>query len=125
MTTNFKENFYKEEKPKENTRHIIDSYLVGFKGGNRLQRGRDWSLKGGGSSTSTFLASTINYSLTPTTTNTYALGTSTYKWSDIQAVKLNGQTPLAGTKVYYVADSSGGSPTRKLTFIGGILTAET
>ena len=33
--------------------------------------------------------------------------------------------PLAGTKVYYVADSSGGAVTRKLTFVGGILTAET
>lgn len=34
-------------------------------------------------------------------------------------------TPLAGTKVYYVADSSGGPVTRKLTFTDGILTAET
>jgi len=32
---------------------------------------------------------------------------------------------LAGTKVYYVADSSGGAVTRKLTFVDGILTAET
>lgn len=38
---------------------------------------------------------------------------------------MDGQTPLAGTKVYYVADSSGGAVTRKLTFIDGILTAET
>lgn len=34
-------------------------------------------------------------------------------------------TPLAGTKVYYVANSSGGSPTRKLTFTNGVLTSET
>jgi hypothetical protein len=34
-------------------------------------------------------------------------------------------TPLAGTKVYYVSDSSGGAVTRKLTFTNGILTAET
>ncbi len=34
-------------------------------------------------------------------------------------------TQLAGTKVYYVADSSGGAVTRKLTFTDGILTAET
>lgn len=34
-------------------------------------------------------------------------------------------TPLSGTKVYYVADSSGGAVTRKLTFTNGILTAET
>ncbi len=33
--------------------------------------------------------------------------------------------PLAGTKVYYVSDSSGGAVTRKLTFTDGILTAET
>ena len=31
---------------------------------------------------------------------------------------------LAGTKVYYVADSSGGAVTRKLTFSDGILTSE-
>lgn len=34
-------------------------------------------------------------------------------------------TPLAGTKVYYVSDTSGGAVTRKLTFTNGILTAET
>lgn len=34
-------------------------------------------------------------------------------------------TPLSGTKVYYVADSSGGAVTRKLTFIDGVLTSET
>jgi len=33
-------------------------------------------------------------------------------------------TPLSGTKIYYVADSSGGSTTRKLTFVNGVLTAE-
>lgn len=38
---------------------------------------------------------------------------------------IDGQTPLAGTKVYYVSDSSGGAVTRKLTFIDGILTSET
>lgn len=38
---------------------------------------------------------------------------------------IDGQTPLSGTKVYYVADSSGGAVTRKLTFINGILTSET
>lgn len=34
-------------------------------------------------------------------------------------------TPLAGTKVYYVSDSSGGATNRKLTFTDGILTSET
>ena len=38
---------------------------------------------------------------------------------------IDGQTPLAGTKVYYVSDTSGGAVTRKLTFTNGILTAET
>jgi hypothetical protein len=38
---------------------------------------------------------------------------------------IDGQTPLAGTKVYYVSDTSGGAVTRKLTFTSGILTAET
>lgn len=33
--------------------------------------------------------------------------------------------PLAGTKVYYVSDTSGGAVNRKLTFVNGILTAET
>jgi len=33
--------------------------------------------------------------------------------------------PLAGTKVYYVSDTSGGAVTRKLTFTDGVLTAET
>lgn len=34
-------------------------------------------------------------------------------------------TPLVGTKIYYVSDSSGGTVNRKLTFTNGILTAET
>jgi len=38
---------------------------------------------------------------------------------------IDGQTPLAGTKVYYVSDTSGGTVNRKLTFIDGILTSET
>lgn len=36
-----------------------------------------------------------------------------------------GITPLTGAKVYYVADSSGGAVTRKLTFTNGILTSQT
>lgn len=38
---------------------------------------------------------------------------------------IDGQTPLAGTKIYYVSDTSGGTVNRKLTFTAGILTAET
>lgn len=33
--------------------------------------------------------------------------------------------PLAGAKVYYVSDTSGGAVTRKLTFTDGVLTSET
>lgn len=32
--------------------------------------------------------------------------------------------PLAGTKQYYVADSSGGTVNRRLTFLNGVLTSE-
>jgi hypothetical protein len=32
---------------------------------------------------------------------------------------------LAGTKIYYVANSGGGAVTRKLTFLNGILISET
>jgi hypothetical protein len=32
---------------------------------------------------------------------------------------------LAGTKIYYVSDSSGGAVTRKLTFVNGLLVSET
>ena len=61
----------------------------------------------------------------PNLHNTYALGSDvSFRWSDIKVVKINGSIPLAGTKVYYVADSSGGAVTRKLTFIDGILNAE-
>ena len=38
---------------------------------------------------------------------------------------VDGPTPLAGTKVYYVSDTSGGTVDRKLTFTDGILTSET
>lgn len=38
---------------------------------------------------------------------------------------IDGPTPLAGTKIYFVSDTSGGAVTRKLTFTDGILTSET
>ena len=38
---------------------------------------------------------------------------------------VDGTAALAGTKVYYVSDTSGGSPTRKLTFKDGLLVSET
>jgi hypothetical protein len=34
-------------------------------------------------------------------------------------------TPLAGTQVFYVAASSGGAVTTKLTFVDGVLTSKT
>jgi len=37
---------------------------------------------------------------------------------------LSGISPLSGTKVYYVADISGGTVNRKLTFSDGILISE-
>jgi hypothetical protein len=40
-------------------------------------------------------------------------------------ITLTAIVPLAGTKVYYVANSSGGTVNRKLTFKSGILTSET
>lgn len=39
--------------------------------------------------------------------------------------ELTGPPPLAGLKVYWVADSSGGAVTRKLTFRDGVLVSET
>ena len=45
--------------------------------------------------------------------------------TDSNGKVIEGTVPLAGTKVYYVSDSSGGAVTRKLTFTNGILTAET
>lgn len=33
-------------------------------------------------------------------------------------------TPISGTKQYYVADTSGGAVTRRLTFTDGVLTSE-
>lgn len=44
---------------------------------------------------------------------------------DSTGLTINGIAALAGTKVYYVADTSGGAVTRKLTFTDGILTSET
>jgi hypothetical protein len=38
---------------------------------------------------------------------------------------IDGQTPLSGTKIYYVSDTSGGTVNRKLTFVDGILTSQT
>jgi hypothetical protein len=38
---------------------------------------------------------------------------------------VDGTSALAGTKVYYVSDTSGGSLTRKLTFKDGLLISET
>lgn len=38
---------------------------------------------------------------------------------------IDGVTPLAGTKTYYVSDTLNGAATRKLTFTNGILTSET
>lgn len=58
----------------------------------------------------------------------YSNGT-TYRfyWYDgtAKAWRFVPSSGLSGTKVYYVADTSGGAVTRKLTFVDGILTSET
>lgn len=46
-------------------------------------------------------------------------------WDGTAGQLLKNSAPLAGTKVYYVSDTSGGAVTRKLTFTNGLLTAET
>jgi hypothetical protein len=55
------------------------------------------------------------------------VGTWKYAFGGSSAPGATGPAPsgLSGTKIYYVADTSGGSPTRKLTFINGILVSET
>lgn len=101
----------------------VDKFMTNFKGGNKLQRGGGWDLKGGGSNTASFLSSgSVVTDQTPALNNVYALGNASFKWSNIAVVLINGATPKAGTNTYYVAGSSGGSPTTALTFIGGILT---
>ena len=55
---------------------------------------------------------------TGTVTGGYIIPTTAYKAVD-------GTVGLAGTKVYYVSDSSGGAVTRKLTFKDGLLVSET
>lgn len=110
-------------QPDANTQ--IQQFLNNFKGGNNIARGGGWRLAGGGTNTSSFLSQSIGYSIIPTANNAYALGSSSFKWSNLSTVLINGVTPLAGTKIYYVADSSGGAVTRKLTFSAGILISET
>lgn len=44
---------------------------------------------------------------------------------DVDALAAPVNSGLAGTKTYYVSDTNGGAVNRKLTFVDGILTAET
>lgn len=57
--------------------------------------------------------------------STAALTSGKYPKATTGGLLTDGPTPLAGTKVYYVSDTSGGAVTRKLTFTDGILTSET
>ncbi len=57
--------------------------------------------------------------------NTDSLATSDKTFTFPNASGTIALTGLAGTKVYYTADSSGGAVTRKLTFTNGILISET
>jgi hypothetical protein len=124
MAKDFPQTNIEPQDTKSTTRQIIDSFLYNFRGNTKRQRGNSWYAAG---SSTSFLQSiqTVANSIFPATDNTYALGDGTHRWSDVQTVKINGQIPLSGTKVYYVSDTSGGSTTRKLTFINGILTSET
>lgn len=54
-----------------------------------------------------------------------ALTSGKYPKASTGGLIVDGPAPLAGTKVYYVSDTSGGTVNRKLTFTDGILTAET
>lgn len=117
----FKNNNLDPYQPTENTRTVIDSYLTNFKGGNRVQRGGGWSLKGGGNNTVN-LGSTTYGTLLPSADNTYSLGSASFRWTDIRTVTINGVTPNSGTVTYYVASSSGGPVTTAVTFSKGILT---
>lgn len=121
---NFKQTNIELQDTNQSTRQQIDQFLYNFKGRAKQQRGNNWNL--GGSSTS-FLQSVsqVAYSILPSVNNAYALGSSSFKWADIEVIKINNNTPLQGTKIYYVSDSSGGTVNRKLTFINGILVSET
>jgi hypothetical protein len=61
----------------------------------------------------------------PTFTGTVTLPTGLSGIAKLTSGVVSAITPLAGTKVYYVSDSSGGAVDRKLTFTDGILTSET
>lgn len=63
----------------------------------------------------------------PGTDNSQDLGSSLQRWKTLYLMGLNigGTAALAGTKVYYVSDTSGGAVDRKLTFKDGILVSET
>jgi len=101
------------------TRLKIDSYLRNFKGGSKVQRGSGWELSGSGN---TFLASTVSYSIIPDIDGLYTLGSTSYKWADVQSYLINGVTPKPGTATYYVASESGGDVTTAISFTNGILT---
>lgn len=59
------------------------------------------------------------------TLNDASLTSGAYPVATTNGRLTNGPTPLAGTKTYWVSDTSGGAVTRKLTFTNGILTSET
>lgn len=67
----------------------------------------------------------VNQNWGPDVDNARTCGIYDHRWSDMRTVQINGVIPLAGTKVYYVANTSGGAVNRKLTFVEGILQSET
>jgi len=89
----------------------------------------NFRVRGSNVSTNVAKDTTVETAGTPGSTITVAQGgtgattlTGILKGNGTSAV--TAVTPLAGTKVYYVADSSGGAVTRKLTFSNGVLTSE-
>jgi hypothetical protein len=100
-----------------------DRFLTNFKGANRRIRGGGWDLKGGGSNTASFLSTVqaVSTSIIPTVNNTYALGNSSFKWSNVAAVLINGVTPRPGTLTVFVAASSGGAVTTALNINTGLI----
>lgn len=88
----------------------------------------------GGTSNFAFLQPNINETVSPLWSSILAkpqwlsgttLGDFETGHTHSQYITTGGITPLVGTKIYYVSDTSSGATTRKLTFTNGILTSET
>jgi hypothetical protein len=106
------------------TNLITNINLIAGSGGNiRIPRDNSKLLLGAGDDASIYYDGT-NFIVNPKEVGSGILDVSgTLQTDGYNAV--DGTSALAGTKVYYVSDTSGGSPTRKLTFKDGLLVSET